>query len=98
MVVELFSPDVKLANIYDIVEDTSNIVQTFTGLRDNVDYHLKVSVFVSGISIRLVEDKPDKIGKYKAHIKLAGQSSALVDSKDKLDLLTKDQLQTTRSF
>ena len=69
MVVELCSPDDKLAKVYDIVGETSTKVPTFIGLRDDVDYHLKVSILINGRSISLVEHKTEKTGEYKTRLK-----------------------------
>ena len=94
MVVELCSPDDKLAKVYDIVGDASNIVPTLIGLRDDVDYHLKVSILVNGRSISLVEHKNEKNEEYKSHLRVSGKSSARMDSTDERDLLNEDHLKS----
>ena len=97
MVVELCSPEDKLAKVYDIVGDSSNIVTKLIGLRDDVDYHIKVYILVNGRSISLVEHKSEKNGEYISHLKLSDQTSAIMDSTDETDLLNEDQLDHLKS-
>ena len=48
MVVELCSSEDNPAMVYDVLEDTSAVTATFRGLREDLEYILKVSILVNG--------------------------------------------------
>jgi len=60
MVIELCSEEDNPAKVYDVLEDTTDIIVTFEELLEDVDYDLKVSILVNGKIVSTVSKDLEK--------------------------------------
>ena len=61
MVIELSSSEDFITNAYDLIGNASDIVTTFSGVRDGCDYAIKVFTLVNGRTVSLVEQQVERI-------------------------------------